>query len=131
LRRWVRDNIGHFGGDPKSVTIFGESAGGASVESHILSPRSNGLMNKNLHIYHFYKVNYYYLTIIGLFDRAIIQSGSLTNPWALQQFDVEQYSKLLAEDLGCLLESSREMVDCLKKKDAKELFQFIHDRMVY
>lgn len=40
--RWVRDNIHHFGGNPKSVTIAGMSAGGASVHYHMLSPMSKG-----------------------------------------------------------------------------------------
>ena len=40
--RWVQEHIRHFGGDPNLVTIFGESAGGASVEFHILSPHSKG-----------------------------------------------------------------------------------------
>ncbi|XP_042874959.1 cocaine esterase-like [Penaeus japonicus] len=39
---WVQENIHHFGGDAARVTIFGESAGGASVNMHMLSPKSKG-----------------------------------------------------------------------------------------
>lgn len=53
--RWVKNNIADFGGDPDNVTIFGESAGGHSVLSHIVSPRAQQE---------------------GLFSKAIIQSGS-------------------------------------------------------
>jgi carboxylesterase type B len=42
MRRWIRDNIRSFGGDPDLVTIFGCSAGAASVHYHILSPHSKG-----------------------------------------------------------------------------------------
>ena len=51
--RWVQRNIRNFGGDPRNVTIFGESAGGLSVLSQLASPGAR-----------------------GLFSRAIVESGS-------------------------------------------------------
>lgn len=39
---WINKNIQFFGGDRNRVTLFGESAGSASVHFHILSPRSEG-----------------------------------------------------------------------------------------
>jgi para-nitrobenzyl esterase len=50
--RWVRDNIAAFGGDPRSVTIFGESGGGSKVSMLMAMPEA-----------------------AGLFHRAIVQSG--------------------------------------------------------
>lgn len=44
--RWVQDNIVHFAGDKKNVTVFGESAGGFSVMTHLASPGSKGLFSK-------------------------------------------------------------------------------------
>src|SRR5258705_5811691 len=50
---WVRDNIAKFGGDPGSVTIFGQSGGGGKVSTLLAMPSAK-----------------------GLFHRAIIQSGA-------------------------------------------------------
>jgi len=44
--KWVQDNIGVFAGDKANVTIFGESAGGMSVLTHLASPGSKGLFAK-------------------------------------------------------------------------------------
>jgi len=40
--RWVQENIAYFGGDPRQVTIWGQSAGGASAHLHLFSPLSKG-----------------------------------------------------------------------------------------
>jgi len=55
---WVRRNAARFGGDPRNVTLFGESAGSMSASMHLVSP-----------------------TARGLFDKAIMQSGSSLQRW--------------------------------------------------
>ena len=44
--RWVKENIVSFGGDPNKVTINGESAGGSSVELHLVAKNVEGLFHR-------------------------------------------------------------------------------------
>lgn len=44
--KWVKKNIKNFGGDPRNVTLFGESAGGISVLTLLTSPEARGLFDK-------------------------------------------------------------------------------------
>ena len=43
---WVQGNIAAFGGDPDNVTIFGNSAGGASVNALLIAPQARGLFHR-------------------------------------------------------------------------------------
>lgn len=44
--RWVQENIANFSGDKNKVTIFGQSAGAASVHFHMISPQSESNNNE-------------------------------------------------------------------------------------
>ncbi|RZC34029.1 cholinesterase 1-like [Asbolus verrucosus] len=95
--RWVRDNIRLFGGDPDKITIFGESAGGASVQYHLLSPKSR-----------------------GLFRGAISESGSALCPWALQPEPVKIAGQI-ALSTGFPGGSSEDMVEHLRGLSTRKL----------
>jgi para-nitrobenzyl esterase len=92
---WVRDNIAGFGGDPKNVTIFGESAGGVSVCSLLASAPA-----------------------AGLFEKGIIESGGCD----LARSQEKGYGdgRKFAEAMGC---KGDKPLACLRAKPAKDLLK--------
>ena len=97
---WVHENIEAFGGDPESVTIFGESAGAASVAYHITSPISQ-----------------------GLFQRAILQSGTAIAPaWGyVSPEHALEYASKSFEAMEC--DSEEDNLKCLQNKDIFDILQ--------
>ncbi|CAG0886030.1 unnamed protein product [Darwinula stevensoni] len=95
--KWVQENVEYFGGDPTRVTIFGESAGGASVHFLVLSPLAR-----------------------GLFVNAIAMSGVTTDPWAVQ-WEARDVAERLGDMVGCPRDSSLALIECLRTKDSLEL----------
>ncbi|KAJ4926560.1 hypothetical protein JOQ06_008733 [Pogonophryne albipinna] len=88
---WVNRNIRSFGGDPDRITVFGESAGGASVNFQSLSPHNK-----------------------GLFKRAISQSGVALCPWAINK-NPRRFAEEVAIKVNC--PTDEKMAPCLKMTD--------------
>ncbi len=63
----------------------------------------------------------YYIT--GLFHRAISQSGTSLNSWAIKK-SVGQYTRKLANYLNCPQSNSNELLACLREKPARQVVQF-------
>ncbi|XP_041669150.1 acetylcholinesterase-like [Cheilinus undulatus] len=103
--QWVANNIAAFWGDASKVTLFGESAGSASVGYQLLSPGSQ-----------------------GLFQRAVMQSGSPNAPWASVSQEVAwQRSLRLGSLVGCSTSDTVHLEACLQKADPRTLTSKSYD----
>uniref|UniRef100_A0A6P7G1D3 Carboxylic ester hydrolase n=1 Tax=Diabrotica virgifera virgifera TaxID=50390 RepID=A0A6P7G1D3_DIAVI len=95
--KWIKDNIKFFGGNPNSVTITGSSAGASSVHHHYFSPLSK-----------------------GLFHRGFSQSGTAFSPWSIVEYPLKKANEV-AGYLNCTSDSTKDMVDCLRKVSSVDL----------
>ena len=102
--KWVQENIAAFGGNPDNVTIFGQSAGGSSVASHLCSDATD-----------------------GLFHKAIIQSGSfgmVSNALGTTLEEAEAWGVKACQEVGKTVEELRalspgELYDALDEVSEK------------
>jgi carboxylesterase type B len=102
--RWVKRNIGYFGGDPDRIALVGWSAGAASISDHLSMPSS-----------------------AGLFSRAIMMSGGFTDWAAKSMKQAEYYYDRVLNLTGC--EKSRRCQEkgppcpCLLSLTAEQLLE--------
>lgn len=123
--RWTRRNAAALGGGPRNVTLFGQSAGGMSSCALLTSPAA-----------------------AGLFDKAIISSGSCLLDWPdgglfptspghtpyASLATTRKDGAALAARLKCDKGSARETLDCLRARPAAELLphtQAFSDHLTY
>jgi carboxylesterase type B len=110
---WVQKNIQAFGGNPKNVTIFGESAGAMSVGLHLVSaPKSKNLFQAGIMESNLYSIPYKDTTQANTLGKALINR---TKPISSQ----------------CSSVSGSELEECLKNLpvkdvlDAQEIITFV------
>ena len=95
--QWVRDHIDRFGGDPKNVTIFGESAGAVSVIAQAL-----------------------FMGNQGLFQRIIAQSGSALSIQS-DDYTPEKSFQSVVNRTNCTTGLIDSKLRCLRDKKSQEL----------
>ncbi|XP_065216364.1 juvenile hormone esterase-like isoform X2 [Planococcus citri] len=104
--KWVKENIAVFGGNSDQVTVMGESAGSSSVHLHMFSPLSK-----------------------GLFQKAIMQSGSAFTSWALSTDGTsEAVSTAFLVISGCWRNDSIRILKCLENIPASD-FPVLENRL--
>ncbi|KAJ8306199.1 hypothetical protein KUTeg_016744 [Tegillarca granosa] len=103
--KWVHENIEFFNGDPKRITLDGQSAGGCSVGLLMMSPLTQ-----------------------GMFRHVIMQSGSTLAHWAVTRTNKapDIYFKAFTSEMGCLSNSTLQIKKCLQRVDGDRIQDLVY-----
>lgn len=144
--QWIAQNIHHFRGNASSVTLFGSSAGSASIGLLMTIPETEGklILAYILHRHIDGRMTDVTLTVwyaagivilhdlvslflTGLFHRVIMQSGSPLSFWAVHAPQVNFYGFVseLGQALNCKASDMEGVVQCMKNVDAHK-FADVH-----
>lgn len=101
---WIRDNIAGFGGDPKRITIFGQSAGGVSVDDYSYAWLSDPIVH-------------------GL----ISQSGTSTGLGRRSEEQAQSFWFNSSTELGCgdANSSAQDVHNCMLEKPAQDIVKHL------
>lgn len=100
--KFVKDNIANFGGDPERITLGGQSAGACATHYLLMSDMAK-----------------------GLFNQAVMMSGTAFTPFAFQAEPLNQAINL-GKKLGISFNSTGELVEKLRNFDFQEILN--HDK---
>lgn len=117
------------------MTVFGESAGGASATYLMMSPVTKGKY------FHFQVLNSKHVvleklrkwltfSVLGLFSKAIAQSGTNLAPWAQPAHDgiAPKRATKLAQSFKCYTPDNwTKTIDCLRKQSAENITAAFYD----
>ncbi|XP_072020491.1 cholinesterase-like [Amphiura filiformis] len=100
--KWAKEHIGAFGGNADDITIFGQSAGAASVGLHLVAPLS-----------------------WDYFSKAILQSGCAVAPWVVEEDKEKARQDVygVGDNAGCKGQYSnhQELLACLRELPAQNI----------
>lgn len=107
--KFIKENIEHFGGDPNQITVVGQSSGAAMISALIISPAVPQ----------------------DLFQRAIIQSGSIFGTWTYSSDLIEDARIIATAAVLNPIQSIALLNQALKKISVSKLLKAADRSRVY
>lgn len=103
--KWIHENVERFSGDPKRVTLFGQSAGAVLAHFQVFSSESR-----------------------KYFRNAIIMSGVTENMWAISDSnELFKFAHKIAREAGSPQETVDGLINFFKTAPAEKIINYLND----